>query len=193
MDFFENSLSTDLLEMVENEELFTDIVTEDAILVDKKNNFSLHTNSDRDKFTGDGAAYFKWVNATSFGKASEVARISFNDASYQYHVNHGKATAELSRDEKKDMVKLLQKPATEDMKNQVESDELKEKINTGWDYLKYMHNIHNGFTDEDMLGKTNLGSDKVNLLDIDTPMPDYSDLPSVKRKDRNKKKNKGKK
>lgn len=185
MKFFEDC-DMDLLEMVELENELN-LLCEDVILVDKKNNFSLNTNSDRGRFTGDGAAYFKWANATSFGRADEIARISFNSPSYQEH-NEGKPSVKLTREEKKDMVKLLQKPATQEMKSQVENDELREKINTGWDYLKYMHNIHNGFTDEDMLGKTNLGKDKVNLLDIDTPMPDYSELESVKFKDRKKKK-----
>lgn len=179
-DLFENDdFETDLLfeQLAEQEQ---ESIEEVAVLVNNKENFSLHATPDGNYNLWEDAGYFKWVNNKSFGKASDIARIKFSTAEYVNHRDsRGKNVVTLNHKQKKKMIELLNKQLDENDKLDIDY-RLHGIIRTGWQLLIYQYNIFcgAGITVEDMLSHLDMNEPKKNLpknmIRLSLPMPDYN-------------------
>lgn len=175
----------DLLEEVEiesdiNEELNT--IHEDCAISHKGGGdltFSIHATPDGTHMDSENTAYFKWANSESFGKATKIARIKFALPEYIIHYKNSNSNAELNRDQKKLLVKLLSNKISVKNYNKLPY-ELQEIVNTEWKFLIYLYNKQFGHSPEIMLNYLDMSAPVQNLpmnfVRLTLPMPDYRNL-----------------
>lgn len=162
------------------------ILTEEAVIIDRNNNFSINVTPDSTRNLGIGGGYFKWLDSASYSKAKKIARIMFAQPVYiKGHTDGtGKIETTLSSKEKKEMMKAFMKPIDRKHKDSLGRDgfdpRLIARIENVWQYsiLKYnkeadvpVAHINAFYTDgyfEQMSS---------NFIPIDLPIPDYKLLP----------------
>ena len=116
--------------------------------------------------TGYNNKYFKYLNGPSYKKASKVARISLMSPTYLNHKNaDGKDNWILTTKEKKELVTLMQ-----------ENNKTYPTL-TNWQVTLLTYNWDNFELDvENIINRTYDKQKFPNVIDIDTPMPDYTKL-----------------
>lgn len=117
--------------------------------------------------TGYNNKYFKYLNSFSYQKGKMMARISMLHPKYLDHKNmDGKKPWILTNKEKKELVKLMNQPSRDN------------KNLTNWQQTICQYNLDNFgiYRDETIDGAFNK-KEFPNALDINTPMPNYLELP----------------
>ena len=157
-------------------------LNEVGIIADKKHGFSIHTTASESRSNGQDAAYFKWVDSTSFSKAKHVARIKINSCEYVKHKDpNGKQPIFLNNKQKSQLIDAFNKKITTKTKSQIGNEQLSMLITTGWGYLLYRHNIRLGHSSKFILDNFyKMPYDEslpLNFVSMQTEMPDYTKLP----------------
>lgn len=140
-----------IIESIMNEIMNKDVVTESTVLMDSKSGAQIIVHPDPGRNFGT-ESYFKFIPDRSVD-LKHSARISFMEPKYIYHY---KNQYELSRNDKKALMRMLKSPATRN--NSI----------SGWlalirEFNKFIEN-------------SDKNTDKSNILPEDLSMPDYMKL-----------------
>lgn len=96
------------------------------------------------------------------------------------HTTPGKDTVYLNSKQKKNLIKLLNKPVNAKSLS-IYPDEILKMVQTNWQLLIFIHNLECEITIEDMINHLDLNEPiphlPNNLIRLTIPMPDYSLLP----------------
>ena len=159
-------------------------LTERAVIINNRYNFSVHSTPDSKHFLGEPAGYFKWVEDKNLDvKNKDIVRIKFDSPTYIRHNNSKKV---LSKDQKRELMRVLQSPISNKHYNNL-PDEFKNIISTEWQYLIYMYNLDCHVDTRLLLHHTSLEEPFSSLPDkkivrLTIPIPDYTKLKEEEKK-----------